>query len=139
MTDSLNLNTFRVKFEAGRSFDLEDDMEFCPGLLSENDLVSIHSSSERSSLASNSPENSPSQPSQVAPIFSLNASSPSFTLPTLTQQATKLYQPAATRARNPIPIVHPSSRPASHISMSTPIPPSGSPGMRIPQQIGAVW
>lgn len=38
MTDSLNLTAFRVKFEAGRSFDLEDDMEFCPSLLSESDV-----------------------------------------------------------------------------------------------------
>lgn len=38
MTDSLNLTAFRLKFEAGRSFDLEDDMEFCPGLLSESDV-----------------------------------------------------------------------------------------------------
>lgn len=41
MTDSLNLTAFRMKFEAGRSFDLEDDLEFCPGLLTEND-VSVH-------------------------------------------------------------------------------------------------
>lgn len=38
MTDSLHLTAFRVKFEAGRSFDLEDDMEFCPSLLSESDV-----------------------------------------------------------------------------------------------------
>ncbi|CAK7216847.1 hypothetical protein SBRCBS47491_002969 [Sporothrix bragantina] len=144
MTDSLHLTAFRVKFEAGRSFDLEDDMEFCPSLLSESDLVSIHSaSSERSSLASNSPEHSPSQPAQAAPAFSLNASSPSFTLPALqqTQQHTmKLHQPAATRTRNPIPIVNPGSRPGSHMSMATPVPPSVSPSMRLPQQaIGTVW
>lgn len=107
-------------------------------------LVSIHSaSSERSSLASNSPEHSPSQPAQAAPAFSLNASSPSFTLPALqqTQQHTmKLHQPAATRARNPIPIVNPGSRPGSHMSMATPVQPSVSPSMRLPQQtIGTVW
>jgi hypothetical protein len=33
-----SLNNFRNKFEAGRSFDLEDDLEFCPGLLTENDV-----------------------------------------------------------------------------------------------------
>ncbi|OAA57942.1 hypothetical protein SPI_06827 [Niveomyces insectorum RCEF 264] len=142
MTDSLNLTAFRVKFEAGRSFDLEDDLEFCPGLLSENDLVSIHSASERSSLASNSPEHSPSQLAQAAPVFSLNASSPSFTLSSLqqTQQSMKLHQPAATRTRNPIPIVHPSSRPGSNMSMTTPVPPSVSPGLRVSQQaLGAAW
>jgi hypothetical protein len=38
LTDSVSLNAFRAKFEAGRSFDLEDDMEFCPGLLTESDV-----------------------------------------------------------------------------------------------------
>ncbi len=40
LLDSVNLATFRLKFEAGRSFDLEDDMEFCPGLLTETDVSS---------------------------------------------------------------------------------------------------
>lgn len=107
-------------------------------------LVSIHSaSSERSSLASNSPEQSPLQAAQVATAFSLNASSPSFTLPALqaTQQHTmKLHQPSASRARNPIPIVNPGSRPGSHMSMATTVPSSVSPSMRLPQQaVGTVW
>jgi len=38
MQDSANLTNFRLKFEAGRSFDIEDDLEFCPGLLTENDV-----------------------------------------------------------------------------------------------------
>ena len=38
MADTLHLAVFRSKFEAGRSFDLEDDMEFCPGLLTESDV-----------------------------------------------------------------------------------------------------
>ena len=38
IADSMNLAVFRTKFEAGRSFDLEDDMEFCPGLLTESDV-----------------------------------------------------------------------------------------------------
>ncbi len=38
MADAVNLSTFRSKFEAGRSFDLEDDLEFCPSLLTENDV-----------------------------------------------------------------------------------------------------
>lgn len=33
--------TFRNRFEAGRGFDLDDDLEFCPSLLTEDD-VSIH-------------------------------------------------------------------------------------------------
>ena len=28
----------RARFEAGRSFDLDDDLEFCPGLLTEDDV-----------------------------------------------------------------------------------------------------
>lgn len=38
LTESLNITNFRMKFEAHRSFDLEDDMEFCPGLLTESDV-----------------------------------------------------------------------------------------------------
>lgn len=34
---------FRSQFEASRSFDLEDDMEFCPKLLTENDVSSSRS------------------------------------------------------------------------------------------------
>ena len=29
---------FRLRFEAGRSFDLDDDLEFCPNLLTEDDV-----------------------------------------------------------------------------------------------------
>jgi hypothetical protein len=32
------ISSFRTKFETSRSFDLEDDMEFCPGLLTETDV-----------------------------------------------------------------------------------------------------
>jgi hypothetical protein len=137
LTDSANLNTFRMKFEAGRSFDLEDDLEFCPGLLTESDLVSIHSSgSERSSLASESPESSPTQhPNVVAPAFSLNSTSPAFIPPSYQshQSTLKLHQPAATRGRNAIPIINPATR----LNMSTP-PPSVSPA-RLHQSIGGRW
>jgi Domain of unknown function (DUF4452) len=37
-TESAALSAFRMKFEAAQSFDLEDDMEFCPGLLTESDV-----------------------------------------------------------------------------------------------------
>jgi len=136
IADNINLAAFRMKFEAGRSFDLEDDLEFCPGLLSESDLVSIHSaSSERSSLASNSPklEHSPSQPVQVAPT-SLNSTSPPFVPPAFqAQQSTlKLHQPSVTRA---IPIINP----ATGITMSSPSPPSVSPGVRMQQSMGRRW
>ena len=42
LTEAASVTTFRQKFEAGRSFDLDDDMEFCPSLLTESD-VSISS------------------------------------------------------------------------------------------------
>lgn len=38
LTETASINAFRTKFEAGRSFDLEDDMEFCPGLLTDSDV-----------------------------------------------------------------------------------------------------
>jgi hypothetical protein len=135
LNDSAALSAFRMKFEAGRSFDLEDDMEFCPGLLTEVDLVSISSASERSSLASNSPQSSPTQqPQSVAPGFSLNSASPPFVPPpTYHQSSLKLHQPAATRGRNAIPIINP----ATGISMSSP-PSSVSPA-KMQQSMGRRW
>jgi hypothetical protein len=153
LNESASLSAFRTKFEAGRSFELEDDMEFCPGLLTENDvsaddmlqsyltsdkfaqLVSISSASERSSLASNSPECSPTQqPQTVAPTFSLNSSSPAFIPPSFqTQMNVKLHQPAATRGRNAIPIINP----ATGITMASP-PSSVSPAM-LQQSMGRRW
>jgi hypothetical protein len=138
LTDTVSLNAFRVKFEAGRSFDLEDDMEFCPGLLTESDLVSIHSaSSERSSLASESPVTSPSQQHNTVapPTFSLNSSSPAFVPPAFQSQQSslKLHQPAATRTRNAIPIINP----ATGITMASPSP-SVSPA-KMQQTIGRRW
>jgi hypothetical protein len=38
-----HVTAFRSQFEASRSFDLEDDMEFCPKLLTENDVSRHHS------------------------------------------------------------------------------------------------
>lgn len=38
MAEQPQVTNFRVKFEAGRSFDLDDDMEFCPNLLTESDV-----------------------------------------------------------------------------------------------------
>lgn len=32
------VSAFRARFEAGRSFDLDDDLEFCPSLLTEDDV-----------------------------------------------------------------------------------------------------
>jgi len=134
--EPVSLLAFRSRFEISRSFDLEDDMEFCPSLLTDSDLVSIHSASERSSLASNSPEASPTQqPQQVASNFSLNSTSPAFIPPAFQSQhsSLKLHQPSATRARNAIPIINP----VTGISMSSP-PPSVSPA-RMQQGISRRW
>ena len=38
LTESPPVPAFRLRFEAGRSFDLDDDLEFCPGLLTEDDV-----------------------------------------------------------------------------------------------------
>lgn len=136
LTESQTVLAYRQRFEAVRSFDLEDDMEFCPNLLDEYDVASIASSaSERSSLASNSPQGSPTQqPTTIAPSFSLNSSSPPFVPPAFQNQHLKLHQPAATRARNAIPIINP----ATGISMSSP-PPSVSPARMVQQSMGRRW
>ncbi|KAI2611366.1 uncharacterized protein GGS25DRAFT_192657 [Hypoxylon fragiforme] len=136
LSESASVSAFRTQFEASRSFDLEDDMEFCPKLLTETDLVSISSaSSDRSSLSSNSPNASPTQhPQQVASNFSLNSTSPAFIPPSFQSHhaALKLHAPAATRARNAIPIINP----ANGLTMSSP-PPSVSPARM--QHIGRRW
>ncbi len=38
LAESPPVSAFRARFEAGRSFDLDDDLEFCPGLLTEDDV-----------------------------------------------------------------------------------------------------
>lgn len=45
LTESPPVSAFRVRFEAGRSFDLDDDLEFCPGLLTEDDVSPVGLSS----------------------------------------------------------------------------------------------
>ncbi|KAI9809954.1 MAG: hypothetical protein M1825_000387 [Sarcosagium campestre] len=114
LTENASITAFRARFEAGRSFDLDDDLEFCPGLLTEDDLVSISSpSSDRSSLSSGSPESSPlqlqSQPQQVAPSFSLSSTSNAYAAPSFQSSQVKMHQPSAIRTRNAIPIVNPST------------------------------
>lgn len=130
------VTSFRQRFEAGRSFDLDDDLEFCPNLLTESDMVSIHSSSsDRSSLSSGSPESSP-QSHQVVPesTFSLNSNANPY-ISSYQSQPTplKLHQPAATRVRNAIPIVNPSTG----MSMASP-PQSVSPA-RMQQHLRQRW
>lgn len=127
------VTAFRARFEAGRSFDLDDDLEFCPGLLTDDDLQSIHSSaSDRSSLGSLSPDSSPLQhqiqpAQQVPPSISLSpASVNAFTSSAFqhNHNQQKIHQPSAVRTRNAIPIVNPST------GMRVPSPPSSvSPSM----------
>jgi len=104
-----SLAAFRARYEAGRSFDLDDDLEFCPaGLLNDDELQSISSnSSDRSSVSSGSPDASPLQ-HQVQPA--------AYTLPTPAYPTVPGYYqtthgqvkyPTTTRTRNAIPIVNP--------------------------------
>jgi hypothetical protein len=128
------LSSFRDKFEAGRSFDLEDDLEFIPGMLTETDLVSI-SGSDRSSVSSGgSCESSPLPHHQtIAQPFTLNSASAAFVSSFSTQQATlKLHQPSATRVRNAIPIINPAT--GSPMPNSPPATRNTSPNRLLQQQ-----
>jgi len=138
------VTAFRARFEAGRSFDLDDDLEFCPGLLTDDDLQSIHSSSsDRSSLSSGSPDSSPLQqqiqPQQVTPALSLTPSNnvnpyiPTSSYQNSHQQL-KIHQPSAVRTRNAIPIVNPST------GMTVASPPSSiSPGLMQQTTLSRRW
>ncbi|KAF2428903.1 hypothetical protein EJ08DRAFT_591635 [Tothia fuscella] len=130
---------FRREFEAARSFDLEDDELFCPfHLLTEDDLRSINSSgSDRSSLSSGSPEQSPLQ-HQLQPTssFLLPPTTGNFQSASYQQSSpqTKLHQPMAQRTRRAIEIVDPSTRAVA----STPPSVSVSPARQM-QQYGRRW
>ncbi|OJJ51163.1 hypothetical protein ASPZODRAFT_148495 [Penicilliopsis zonata CBS 506.65] len=127
------VTAFRARFEAGRSFDLDDDLEFCPGLLTEDDLHSIHStSSDRSSLSSGSPDSSPLQHQiqpvqQVTPSISLSPTSTnSYVAAGVANNLNQMsyQQPSAIRTRKVIPIVNP------HTGMTLASPPTSiSPGV----------
>jgi hypothetical protein len=41
LSESQSVSSFRSKYELGRSFDLEDDLEFCPGLVTESDVSTL--------------------------------------------------------------------------------------------------
>jgi hypothetical protein len=133
-----SLTAFRARFEAGRSFDLDDDLEFCPGLLTEDDLQSIHSSSDRSSLSSGSPASSPLQQQiqpaqQVSPGFSLSThSNPYASSPSSFFQPSqmKIHQTTTGRSRNAIPIVNPST------GMRVPSPPLSISPSRMQHNVG---
>lgn len=124
-------NGYMRDLEAAKSFEFEDDEVFCPfHLLTEDDLQSIHSSnsSDRSSLSSGSPENSPlQQTAQPTPSFVLSAATPNtFNAGSFQHNQMKLHQPLAQRTRNAIPIVDPSTR----ASIASP-PPSVSPARQM--------
>lgn len=108
LTESASVAAFRARYEAGRSFDLDDDLEFCPaGLLNDDELQSISSnSSDRSSVSSGSPDGSPLQ-HQVQPNFALPT--PAYPNVPGYYQTThgQVKFPTSTRTRNAIPIVNP--------------------------------
>ncbi|KAJ5938951.1 hypothetical protein N7466_002085 [Penicillium verhagenii] len=125
------VTAFRARFEAGRSFDLDDDLEFCPNLLTDEDLHSIHSAgSDRSSLSSGSPDTSPLQHQiqpvqQVTPAISLSpASANSYVHGVANPNHLNYQQQPANRTRKVIPIINPTT------GMSLASPPSSiSPAM----------
>jgi hypothetical protein len=136
-----SLAAFRMRFEAGRSFDLDDDLEFCPNLLTfdevgDSDLRSLISSnrsqkqsvssgSDRSSLSSGSPESSPLQQQIQPDHLSLSATSSAFISPSVNNNSLKVHQPSAIRSgTRAIPIVNPSTG----IRIASP-PNSISPGL----------
>jgi len=118
ITEPPALTAFRARFEAGRSFDLDDDMEFCPNLLTWDERQSVTSgSSDRSSLSSGSPDSSPLQqqiqPHITTPALTLTGAMPSYVSPPTgfaMNNNLKIHQPSAIRSRNPIPIVNPDTR-----------------------------
>jgi hypothetical protein len=141
LAEAASVSASRARFEAGRSFDLDDDLEFCPNLLTEDDLQSISSSSsDRSSLSSGSPDASPLQRQvqprqQVTPTFSLSSLSSPYVPLSLQQQQSQQpskLQPStpssasSTRSRNAIPIVNP------HTGMRVASPPPSLSPSRLP-------
>ncbi|KAJ6263795.1 hypothetical protein Dda_2367 [Drechslerella dactyloides] len=101
----------RYRYEAARSFDLDDDLEFCPALLSEEELQSVHSGSDRSSLSSGSPNGSPLQ-HQIQPASSTSPYSFAHTAygnPMNGYPHQPKAQASSQRTRNAIPIVNPNT------------------------------
>ena len=139
LAEAPSISAFRARFEAGRSFDLDDDLEFCPSLLTEDDFHSINSASDQSSLSSSSPSSSPLQqqiqPAQqvtppsvsLSPGSSTNGSS-SYVQPGVVGNNNvnqfSFQQPAASRTRKVIPIVNPNTG----MTLSSP-PTSLTPGL----------
>lgn len=104
------------RYEAARSFDLDDDLEFCPGLLTDEEMQHVNSSSsDKSSTSSGSPTSSPLQhqiqPSS-SPLYNTSPYQPTYSAKSYTSQSPnaniKLGQQTS-RARNAIPIVNPNT------------------------------
>lgn len=150
ITEAPSISAYRARFEAGRSFDLDDDLEFCPNLLTFDEVCgeplsttssltdfekrqSVTSgSSDRSSLSSGSPDSSPLQSQiqpQMTPALSISSAATSAYMSPPTYSSNngnlQIHQPSAIRSRNnAIPIVNPST--GNRIAS----PPSSiSPGM----------
>jgi len=134
---------YRSHFEAARDFEMDDDEVFCPfNLMTEDDLSSMHSGSDRSSLSSGSPDQSPlQQQMQPAPAlflppqsFSMNSFtnlSNAMSLPLIDED--KLHQPTARRVGSKaITIVDPSTG-----SVASP-PPSVSPARQASRPVPAI-
>jgi hypothetical protein len=123
-TVARSLAAFRARYEAGRSFDLDDDLDFCPaGLLNDDELQTFSSnSSDRSSVSSGSPDASPLQ-HQVQPSYTM--ATPAYpAVPVYYQQQSQTlkYQTNSNRIRNAIPIVNPTT------GLRVSSPPLASPG-----------
>jgi hypothetical protein len=119
LTDCPTVPTFVEKFEAGRSFDVEDDFAFIPELCTEEERVMLDSVSDRSSTSSGSPQSSPLQHQvQPSPSYSHNVSYSNI----FPNNILKYQSPvSASRQRNAIPIVNPST------GMRVSSPPLASP------------
>jgi hypothetical protein len=144
ISEAPSMAAYRARFEAGRSFDLDDDLEFCPNLLTFDERQSVTSGSDRSSLSSGSPSSSPLQaqiqPHQITPALAISSaatsaymSPPSFNS---NNSSLKIHQPFAIRSSrtSAIPIVNPST--GNRIAS----PPSSiSPGMMQQTTMARRW
>lgn len=118
LTESPAVPTFMEKFEAGRSFDVEDDFAFIPELCTEEERLMMDSGSDRSSTSSGSPQSSPLQ-HQVQPTAAYPH--PSTFSQVYPNNLLKYQNQSVSRQRNAIPIVNPST------GMRVASPPLSSP------------
>jgi hypothetical protein len=127
-----SLPTFMEKFEAGRSFDVEDDFAFIPELCTEEERMMMDSASDRSSTSSGSPQSSPLQ-HQVQPSSAYPGAATYSNLFTPNNMHLKFQsQNVAPRQRSAIPIVNPAT------GLRVASPPLSSPN-RMGAFRGRVW